>query len=76
MAEKTVTTKRGRPPNAVESQPAPIPKTYSSDFLAGFNHGVSECRRHLTARLPYFETDWNRAIMSYVKAFDEMKDKP
>lgn len=70
------TTRRGRPAKVEEVKTSPIPKVYSRDFLKGFNHGVAECRRHLTARLPYHATDWHNAIMEFVTAFDQMKDKP
>lgn len=75
MKSDPQTTRRGRPPKTVEIK-SPIPKVYSQEFLEGFNHGVSECRRTLTARLPYFQTDWHNGIMNFVRLFDEMKDKP
>jgi hypothetical protein len=67
--------KRGRPAKVAET-PKPPEKVYSQEFIDGFNHGVSECRRTLTARLPYFQTDWHVGIMNFVRLFDEMKDKP
>jgi hypothetical protein len=68
--------KRGRPPRASDALPNVAVPVRTQEFIDGFNHGIDEAARHLTARLPYYQTDWHNAIMEFVKAIRGMKDKP